>query len=207
MARPTLQVTLESTAPELSFRLRRLARDQIPFATARALTDVAQAARDAQREAMPRRFTIRNKRVVRGITIERANKSDWPDTFALVGTRDPFIARHELGGVQRPATGGRFAVPTRVAASRRTRTGKIPATLKPGRLLSSGAGFLTDDGRIVLKRKRRRTLGGLRTVFSLHRTIKLRRSLRLVETVERVARREYPGAFAKRIRQAIDSRR
>lgn len=212
MAKPSLQVRVESTAPELSLRLRRLARQQLPFATARALTDIAQLARDEQRGAMSRRFKIRNQRVVRGITIQRAEKKDWPKTFALVGTRDPFIARHEAGGVQRPTRASpgdglaRFAVPTRVVVGRRTKGGKVPASLRPRRVLRSGAAFLTDEG-IVLRRKRRKTLGELGTLFTLHRTIKLKRSLRLAETVTEVAAREYPAAFAKRIRQALESRR
>lgn len=214
----SVKITVETTAQNLGHRLRRLARSQLPIATAQALTAVAQKARDEQRSEMPRRFKIRNRRVIQGITIQRAEKADWPKTFALIGTRDAFIARFEQGGVQRPIAGrargagpARFAIPTRVVAARRTAGGRIPASLKPRRIIARGGRISTSTGSsgegIWIKRKRRKTLGGLTRAFVLRRSIKLKKRLELADTVEAVARRTYARVFEEKIRKAIASRR
>ncbi len=211
-----LVVTVRSTVPKLQADLRQFVRAQVPFATAKALTRTAQDARDAQREGMKRRFTIRNRRVLRGITIERAEKRAWPRIQAKVGTLDPFIARFEEGGRQTPKRtspgvgGPRFAIPTRAVVSRRTATGRIPASLKPRNLLSSNRALIPDDGQgdsIILKRRRKRTMGGLKRIFTLKRAIRLKKRLRLFQTVHRTTGRVYLRHFQRELRGAVASRR
>ena len=61
----------------------------MPYATARALTSVAYAARDDVRKELPGRFTLRRPWVARGITVEPAKKSK---PAARVFSRDAFMA-------------------------------------------------------------------------------------------------------------------
>lgn len=128
------QIVLDHNAGGVRNALLELRKRQLPFATAVALTRVAQDARDEIRSRMPEHFKIRNKRVLRGVTIERANKKDWPNPAAKVGTVDDFMREQILGGEKKGKGGHRVSVPTRLMVARRTPSGSLRASDKPRQL-------------------------------------------------------------------------
>ena len=75
---------------------------QVPFATAKALTKTALEARDAVRAGLPARFEIRSTWTARGVTINPASKSDYPNAYAEVGTRHEWMVLQETGGAKAP---------------------------------------------------------------------------------------------------------
>lgn len=208
-------VRVEARVEDLERELRDVARSQLPFTMAQTLTKVAELARDRVRAEMPRRFTIRSQRVIRGVTIQPAKKRDWPRPFAIVGTLDAFMARQFLGGIKRaekpsPGKGApRIAVPTSYVAARRTKTGKVPKRLKPRTILSKKGGRVTPgDGGLILKSTGgRRRKKSTRTLYTLHRRIRIPQRMDFVEVVETEARQSFERVFRRRLRANIASAR
>lgn len=68
------EFTIDLPIPEMTLALRDLERKQLPFASSLALNWTLGDARDALIDELPRRFTIRNNWLERGIRIKRSNK-------------------------------------------------------------------------------------------------------------------------------------
>ncbi len=56
-----LEVSLTADSKALIKRFGLIAVDQLPFATSKALNRTATEARDAVRESLPKRFSVRSK--------------------------------------------------------------------------------------------------------------------------------------------------
>lgn len=117
--------------------LRAWATDQLPFATAAALTDTARAARAHVQDGLAEHFKLRNQGLRNAIAFEAADKRDRP-IVALVGVRPwaSFLVLQALGGRKVPHGGHRLAIPT--DAVKRTGTGRVrkrdqPRTLRSGK--------------------------------------------------------------------------
>lgn len=196
----TFETRLATTAPQLSRLLRELRRDELPFVAAKTLTELALAARDRQRRRMRQVFTIRSQFPVRGITMVPAEKRDWPRARSVVGTRDRFIARFEEGGVQRPEGAQSFAVPTRMVARRRTRTGRIPKRLRPREVLRARRGVIArveEETALLRTGRKTRDFRGRRILFLFHRRIRLKPVLGFERTVQGVARQRWARLFGR----------
>lgn len=98
-----------------------LAQDLIPYACARTLTMLAQDAQAEVRRELPRRFTIRNTFVEKGVKIKPASKSNLQSevyaqmegAFSL-----DFMLLQEEGGTKRPR-GQNLAIPVDAKRSKR----------------------------------------------------------------------------------------
>lgn len=139
-----IRFEVDANAQSLAEAFARLAREQLPFATAVALTRVAQEARDRERGALSDTFTLRSRRRVEGgIQINRAEKKDWPRSRAEVGLRDAFMARHVTGGVKTPKPGvSHVAIPTRLVV--RGPGGSVVSRLRPRPTRERPGAFVTD---------------------------------------------------------------
>lgn len=140
-----LQFQVDTNATALGQALAKLAREQLPFATAVALTRTAQDARDHTRGRLGESFTLRaRKRVESGISINPARKQDWPKCQAEVGLKDGFMARQVTGGEKKPLAGTKhIAIPTRIT-QRGPGGGVVPAQ-KPRPIRSRKTGFVSDE--------------------------------------------------------------
>jgi len=116
-------------------RLSHALDSQMPFATAVALTRTAVQARDAVREGLVTRFTLRNQFTKNGIRSQRAEKRDWPNSFAVVGSVSGYMEIQEDGGTKTPS-GKAHVIPKAI----RTSEGRVvPRAKWPGRILPSDA--------------------------------------------------------------------
>lgn len=203
-------VTIKADLQGFERRVSEAVRKQIPFATARALTKVALVARDELRRQLPERFTIRSGWVAKGVTIVPANKTDWPNPFAVVGSRDDFMLLQETGGPKLPKYANKIAVPT--SKVKRTSGGRIPKALKPATLV----------GRVVGSRGPLKPGKGTAKGFVDGDTIRVRESRRrapvyywlkdktqvparwdYVKTVEGVVDQFWPSIWKRSIQDAI----
>lgn len=104
-------VTVKTNIASVLSELDAFGRKQVPFASAKALNDLAYALRDETRSNLGDYFTLRTSWLERGIQVgDRAKKSDFPRQSVSVGSRDAFMAIQALGGVKR-GTKGNMAVP------------------------------------------------------------------------------------------------
>ena len=105
---------LTSNLKELTKKLNALDIKQIPFAVARSLTQTAQEIQTQLiEEELQEAFTIRKpwpqKQSKFGIKISYATPKN---LLAQVFTRAPWLPVHQTGGVQKPQTSSRLAIPT-----------------------------------------------------------------------------------------------
>lgn len=200
-----VEVRFDTNARELSAGVRLFARTEIPFATAVALTRLAQDSVAEQRRQMPKRMKIRSKGVLRLVTLKRAEKRDHPRAFSLVGVRAEFLARHERGGIVRPTKAKRWAIPT--ARIKRTVKGKIRKAQRPRRLLEKKNVWGERSGPGAIRRRPRGGGGRIETLYLYRPKIRLKPRLELRKTVRQTVRRMYRRRFNEELTKAVRSRR
>lgn len=205
---PKLRSAITTNADEVSRAFLFLKRDQVPFATAVALTRVAQQARLAVQAQMGQTFKLRNPRVVKGVRINAAKKRDRP-IRSEVGILDQFMADHALGVIRKATKARRLAIPTKFAASKRTRGGKIRASMKPRRVLSrKGARVEGEGNRATILRGRGRGGGGkLLRMFLLRSRVKIAKSWPFQQQVLRKAQANYGAEFVGALADAVRTAR
>lgn len=155
---------------------------QLPFATARGLTSLAQATNDRSRSMLGQRFTIRSNWTAKGYRVERATKAN------LVATSyhlDPMMALQELGGAKKGQGSRSVAVPL---AARPTPQAVTKPSTWPGAVIRSKRAFRVKtkggdvlilqrtgrrkkrqrnaQGQFIASGKRRRALGPVRFRFA-----------------------------------------
>lgn len=198
----TIRVT--TTRRELERSIRYAADEQIPFATAKTLTQLARIGRDASRARLPRVFTMRSRGLPKGIDFQRAEKRDWPRQRAYVGLKPwaGFLALHERGGVKRGERGHRIAVPTRIV--KRTGRGAVVKSQRPSSILRRKGGRIDEQARVRLSSPRRR---GASIFYTLHARVRVERAPFLREPVERAVRKLYARRLARNLADALATRR
>lgn len=108
-----LSLNVKSNIKEFTRGLTNIQKQQVPFATARALTRTAQACQKDIGEAIPKIFNTTKKWWLKqqptGVKITPAKKADLE---AVVYTRAYFANLQEKGGIKTPYQGGGILVPT-----------------------------------------------------------------------------------------------
>jgi len=193
-----IPINVRTNIRDYTRRLDRLARDQVPFATAVALIRTAQDAQEEVRKQLKRRFTIRRAWVPSGIRITPARKTDLE---ASVGSRDHFMALQETGGIKRPRTAAHIAVPANV---RRSKSGVVTKANRPRALLAKPGHFRTE--RAIMKRGRGKGARPVR-LFTLARSARIRPRFGFKKTTARVAAVRLPKSFGAALARALASSR
>ncbi len=106
-------------------------REQVPYATAVALTRTAKQAAEAVQKELPRHFILRNQFTKNSIRTIRAEKRDWPESKAIVGSISPYLVIQEDGGSKTPASKA-FSIPKGIRANE---TKLVPRSKWPGKIL------------------------------------------------------------------------
>ena len=106
-------------------------QSQVPYATAVALTRTAAQAKDRVKQELRHRMIIRNQFTANSIRHIRAEKTDWPNSKAMVGSIAAYMAIQEDGGSKTP-TSKAFAIPKGIRTSENR---LVPRSKWPGRIL------------------------------------------------------------------------
>lgn len=122
-----IDIHVDSTS--INKYLLGLARDEMPFAGARALTWTAQDIQKQVQREMPQRFILRNSFVLKGVRITPAKKVNLE---SHVYSKDDFMALQETGGAKVPK-GKSIAIPTNNVGTNKRNI--IPKAQRPRRLL------------------------------------------------------------------------
>ncbi|HEY1035560.1 MAG TPA: hypothetical protein VGE09_11325 [Pseudoxanthomonas sp.] len=224
MTNPSV-LTVTTNARLLARVLGDVAGEQIPFATARALTDVAFVVQRAEKSEMARAFTLRNRFSQGGVQVNPAEKGDWPNMRAEVGIeeRRSYLIDHVTGGRR---DGGRHGRAILEQEALRSKSGRVPAGKRPGALIDRAmrAKARRDAGRASGEDKRlpfliysskwknevlvQRTGADrypLQIVYAFKRGVSIRREYPFDLIAGRHVQSEYMRAFDRRLRQAIAS--
>jgi hypothetical protein len=206
-----MRITVTSNATKVAADLDALARKQIPFATALALTRVSQDVKAELRGGLHSYFVIRNGWVQRGIVNEPARKSAFP-IAAVVATKDEFMARQALGGTKRAVDGKKLGMPVGI---RPTVTAITPRSKWPGALLrrKRQGNFLMSvkKGRLAGKQVVfRRTGPGKRDLslqYVLKGSVEVKARWPFYEIAQTTVGKTYDWRFGQALGKALATRR
>lgn len=212
-----MQIAVNFEALKATAWLTDLQKKQVPFATAKALTQTAQDIQKMVQAEMPNRFTLRNDWVRQGIRIIPATKSN---LRAVVFSRDAFMSLQEEGGDKRPKKDRNLAIPL---AARRTKKGLINKADLPENLgraeFTVGRGgkqvarrgregvafkFKAQDGREYLALRRGNKL---ELMYLLTPQARVKKALGLRETGRRMYAKAFNNRFGAALKSALDSAR
>ncbi len=130
-----------SNAIELDRTLRLIGGRHIPFATARALTNIAYRLKDVEKSKIAKYFEVRTKWSPNTLRAGRALKSDYPRAFSTIAVRDDVMAIAAMGGHRE----GNGAIPGRRARKILNPSNEtLGPKYFPGKLIK--AGDKTDKG-------------------------------------------------------------
>lgn len=200
------EFTIDAPVPEMTKHLDTLQRKQIPFATALALTRTAQDAREAVREVMPKRFTIRKPYVVRGVAIQKATKKR---LRAIVFHRDKYMADQEYGGQRYPQR--RFhVIPLGIRKHKKQNISKakLPSRVKLKPTVSLVDSIKNKRDKLILQRVGRGKNVGRKTLYLLKRgRQKIKPRFGMDRTVRTTVRRRFTKNFGRAIAKALRTAR
>lgn len=200
-------LTIESNIPDVTLTFERLRREQVPFATALAVNEVAQTARDAETVGIFARFTIRRPARLRtSVQVSRRAKKTAPD--AIVEVRDVFLVQHEEGETRR--RGDIYKSLVQPVGAREKRVGVLRGRNTPSEVLASNRkAFITRtrSGKVGVFRRIGDSRLPIELIFSFEREAKLRKLLKFGATVQGVAVREWNGAFGRGLAKAMATSR
>lgn len=123
-----VQIIVRHNLAAVARDLDALAKRELPFAIALALTRTAQDVRDRLRASLPNYFTVRSTWIEKSIQITRAEKKD-PDPAAHVGSLYLPMALHAEGGEKTGPQGVAIPVGARPSAADRTKPTEFPGRL------------------------------------------------------------------------------
>lgn len=92
------QISIADDIDRLRKSLTALERDQLPFATAKALTALAKTAQAAEKEAMPEVFDRPTPFTVNSVAVKSARKSDLEARVFIKDVAAAYLAPFEFGG-------------------------------------------------------------------------------------------------------------
>lgn len=183
--------------------LSQLAKDQLPFANARALTWTASDAQKAIRRELPRRFIIRNNYVSKGIRIEKATKAN---QAAKVGSVDEFMERQDKGGTKRPK-GRHVAIPVKIKRNKRD---IVTKSNRPRRILDKSGPrqpfIATVKGRLGIYQRVTKARTPIQLLYALRPTTQVKARFELERTVQKVVDERFERLFKLSLDDAIRSR-
>lgn len=203
---------------ETQVMLLKLAKQQIPFAMAKATNDITLEAREFLKDRNRSAFTIRRPWVLNGWRVKLANKRMSPikATLWLDPSRD-FLAKFEDGGTKQSRTGRSLAVPLDARKSPRS---IVPAALripalqlrahrtKGGKVQLKGLQrtftVRTASHTLVLQRKGK---NNLLTLYAFKRSVPIPATLRFFDTVGAYVRNEWPNVMGEALAHAVRTAR
>lgn len=220
-------ITIGTNASEIARQFGDMAREQIPFATALALTALAFSGRKASQAEMRGALELRNRYSASGIQVNEARKSHWPSMQAEVGIEQgrSYLIDHVTGGKREGGTRGRAILEQESlrSSSGRVAKGKRPAALVAAAKRARRKADLNQAfGRKQAKDKRRpflfhsRKWGNevlakrtsdkrhpLEIIYAFRRGVSIRREFEMDRAVWRIVSAEYERKFNRALRRAI----
>lgn len=159
-----MRIGVRTNLAQVRRDVRAFREDQVPFATSKALNELAKLFQRKQTDAILEDFTVRDRTFMRrAVKIKPFARKR--SLFAQVQIEPPggartadILAKFERGGTKRPQ-GSRLAIPQEV---RRTKTGKIRTNLRPSKLnLKSVSGQLSEGDQRTFSIRRSGGRGGI----------------------------------------------
>lgn len=194
---------IKVNARPASMYLSQVAREQLPFAVALALTRTAQEGQKVVLQALPAKFTLRKgwwqPKTRMGINYQPATKTRW---VSSVYTRASWMALQEEGGIKSPKARA-LAVPSRQVFPAQK---LIPKAKRPKALMAhQRPAFILQTRRGAAIAWRRTKRAPLQIFYRLIGQARIRPVLRMREDVSRVVEQKWKDNFARTFDEAMRS--
>lgn len=191
----SLNINVETNISSLSKALDAFGKDQIPFATANALTSTAFVVREHIVErTYPQAFTERNKRFAgTAFRVEKANKRKLEARVFDRFGKD-FLALQATGGVKRPR-GSTISIPT----DEINRTGRgVAKARRPRALLAGGKRAFrqkTKSGQDVIMQRRGKARYPLKVLYIQEPSANIDKRFNFYEDAGRTVQKVFDDKF------------
>lgn len=132
-----MHIEISTNATDLARALGQLKAREIPWASAKALTELAFDGMRAAKSELAASMDLRNRFSAGGIQVNRAEKRDWPELKAEVGIerRRSYLIDHVTGGTRHGGRNGRAILEEE---GFRGSSGRIAKSKRPGPLIARG---------------------------------------------------------------------
>ena len=178
---------------------------QTMFGTALGLTNTAKDGQKAVVEELKKTFTLRGtwyqQNMRHGIKVVPATKARLE---AVIGTNADWLEPHETGR-DKTARGGNVAVPTENV--RRNKRMIIPRGQRPRGLGAKVFVLQTKNGPVLAQRISRGKNAGIRILYGLERSVRIRKQSTFYAPIDRVVRRNLNRNVAEGITRAFATMR
>lgn len=225
----TSTLDIRTNARSLAHALGDIAGEQIPYATAKALTDVAFMAQRQEKTEMARSMNLRNRFSQSGIQVNPAEKSDWPVTYAEVGieAKRSYLVDHVTGGKRQGGQHGRAILEQ---DGMRSKGGRVPAGKRPAALIAKARRakqqadlartfggrkgrdkhlpflfYSAKWGNEVLAQRTGDDRYPLRIIYAFRKGVTIKREFDMPRVAAKAVDAHYYQAFDKQLRKAIAS--
>ncbi len=203
------------TPESFARHLNRMAANQVPFATSKAINETAKDFQKVQTAHIRKEFIERNPIFIkRAVKIKPfANKRRLSATVQIEppgGQRTTdILSKFEEGGTKRPRQGRHLAIPIEV---RRTKRGIVSKAQRPRafqfreigkRIVGLKRTFIVPGVGILQRRGKRK----VRLLYAFARAVPIPAALDFVENAKRVVRVIFPRRFRKAFQQAMRTAR
>lgn len=189
---------------------------QLPFATSRAVNDIALEAREAMRNRAAGAFIIRRPWVVaKGafpVTLSKRKDEVKRATIRLDPKRD-FLGKFEEGGQKRSLTGAKLAVPITARPNPRAivpkRLSVRALNLRAHRTASGKVQLKGEQRTFVVKTAtnslilQRRGRDNVRVLYAFKRSVPIRPTLHFYDTIDAYVRANWDRVAGEALRYAI----
>ena len=188
-----------------------LSRRQIPFATAKTLTDVAKLGQLGVRRETREAFDLHTDFIPSQVLITPAKVSRL-EAQVRASDKIGFMTIHEDGGIRTPVRGKALAIPTFTAQKKipnlRTRSGRINPKFMPKRLLEgwpqgTNRGYV-EEGLLFAKRSKR---AEVLPMFDFERSARIPEQWGFADEVRMIVGLQASTLFRKNLIIAIASAR
>jgi hypothetical protein len=192
-----MQISVKSNISAFAKAMDAFGKNQIPFATHRAINKTAFDVRDEiVKETFPKSFTVRNKRFASQMfRVDKATKRNLTARVYDRLGRD-YMTNQAEGGIKRPR-GNNIAIPSRQL--KRTASGKVPKAKQPRNVLG-GRGYRTtlDSGQpIIAEQTGRGAARKQRVLYILENIARIPKRFPFYEDANKTAGRMFDRNFKK----------
>jgi len=192
-----MQISVKSNILAFAKAMDAFGKNQIPFATANALTTTAfDVRKKIVEDTYPDSFTVRNKRFASQMfRVDKATKRNLTARVYDRLGRDYMVNQAE-GGIKRPR-GNHIAIPSRQI--KRTASGKVPKAKQPRNVLG-GKGYRTTlrSGQdVIAEQTGRGAARRQRVLYLLENVARIPKRFPFYEDANRMAGRVFDRNFGK----------
>lgn len=193
---------------KLERELNDLARSQIPFATAKTLTQLAQEGQKATRQEFKDKLEIRKSGQLKGgVRIKPAKKQDYPYAYSVVGIRNKFdyLSDHVESKNRKARSKHGKAIP--LSDLPRTKTGKVSKANRPAKLLKKKRVFemVTKGGNRLIAKRTSKQRYSLLYFYRFRKKVHINDQVKMHQAVDIQVRKNFNKLFGMNLAKAIAS--